>query len=182
MGPSTGTLPPASFPPGTVRYFSAGQEYRQELLQTVSCSSWTPHAGVRTHLGTNLYEKDRSVPPAASAAPAEAPAEIPLPPRPPVPPAEAAAVTAAAVGELNMLASLIGSQPVHHDDHFKLESLFSENVFNKAASAKGAEVIQIDGSSPSDYSASLDAVRAQMEGLNVAPPPPPADDDLLDLL
>merc|ERR1719356_2161123 len=92
-----------------------------------------------------------------------------------------AARAAAAVGELNMLATLIGSQPASGDDHFKLEQLFSANLFTQDAAGNTVEVIEIDGKAPSQYAHSLDAIRQQMDvggagGGGAAAP------DLLDLM
>merc|ERR1712186_130173 len=59
--PSGGTLPTGALTPGTVRYFAQGQEVSRQCLPTVNSASWKPNAGVRTHLGSNVYEKDRPV-------------------------------------------------------------------------------------------------------------------------
>lgn len=177
--PSRGTLPPNALLPGTVRYFNANQEVGSEQLPVISASAWAPNTGLRTQLGNNVYEKDKPRPampaaPATQAAPAAA-----APPPGVMSPADAAK-TKAAIGELNMLAELIGSQPASGADNFKLESLFSANVFSKDASGKPSDVIEIDGTAPSQYAKSLDAVRAQMdvgpEGSAVGSP------DLLDLM
>lgn len=183
--PSGGTLPAGAFAPGTVRYFDNGQEVSRDILPTVNSASWKPSTGVRTHLGSNVYEKDRPVaqeehgaasmdqslaPPQADQAQALATA------------ASDSAKTAAAVGELNMLASLIGAQPVPGNETFKLENLFGANVFSKGdGQAKPSEIIQIDGAAPSEYRQGLDSIRQQMDGLrvdgNAAAP-----DGLLDLM
>merc|ERR1719387_1359214 len=55
--PSQGTLPPEQLTPGIVRYFEGGVEVRREQCAVVSASSWAPSGGMRTTLGSNLYEK-----------------------------------------------------------------------------------------------------------------------------
>mmetsp|Transcript_41609 Transcript_41609/g.114707 ORF Transcript_41609/g.114707 Transcript_41609/m.114707 type:complete len:390 (+) Transcript_41609:97-1266(+) len=190
--PSSGILPPDVLPPGTVRYFEGGTEVRREQLPLVSVSSWVPHNGQPSKLGFNLYVKDRAVPP--EGAPAQA---SPAPPAPPMPPAPASHATAtlpppvssskdnsaAAVGELNMLASLIGCSPVGQEEHFKLENLFGANVFAKDVKAKSAEIIHIDGANQSAYSAGLDSIRQQMDiGAPSALPDAGQDEELWGLL
>lgn len=183
--PSGGTLPTGAFAPGTVRYFENGQEVSRECLPTVNCTSWKPSTGVRTHLGSNVYEKDR--PTTHDEHGAAANAEMQIPPTQ-ADQAQAAAgptdsaKTAAAVGELNMLASLIGASPAPGNETFKLENLFGANVFSKGdGQAKPSEIIQIDGTAPSAYREGLDSIRQQMEGLNVGGDPA-APDGLLDLM
>jgi len=177
--PSTGTLAAGAFTPGTVRYFSEGQEVNRENLPTVSSSAWAVNAGTRTQLGSNIYEKDRQPPPASSEAAPSAPA--PPPPPPPASSVPDETKTAAAVGELNMLASLIGAGAAPSSDTFKLESLFGADIFSKDGSGKSAEVIQIDGTAPSAHRSELDSIRNEME-VPAPPPAPPAEDDLLDLM
>mmetsp|Transcript_8690 Transcript_8690/g.22239 ORF Transcript_8690/g.22239 Transcript_8690/m.22239 type:complete len:382 (+) Transcript_8690:90-1235(+) len=184
--PSSGTLQATShFPPGTVRYIQGGQEVSRDQLPTVSANSWAPASGVRTALGGNVYEKDRQAP--AEALPAAAPHEAAAPGA--LPPAAAPgtapqdlAKRAAAVGELNLLASLIGNQPASGDEHFKLESLFSANVFGiPDAGGATSEVIQIDGRAPTQHTQNLEAIRQQMD---LSGPAGDAGDspDLLDLM
>lgn len=180
--PSSGTLPQGHLPPGTVRYFEGGQEVRREALQTVSANAWKTGVQTRTHLGSNLYEKDRATN-EAPGTPAAAP-PAPAAPAPAAPPAPTASVkdspaTAAAVGELNMLASLIGAQPANQDDHFKLHSLFGANVFSKdTGSERPVEVIEIDGTAPSEQ---LVQIRQSLEGIGGGGDTAPHD-DLLDLM
>jgi len=179
--PSAGAMQPGQFVPGTVRYFQGGNEVRRDQLGTVSSGSFGAAVDDRrTSLGANLYEKDRAAPaaaPAPEAAPvaeqAAASIETPAP--------VAAAGSAAAVGELNLLASLIGAQPPSADT-FKLESLFSANVFNKdgPAKARGSDVIEIDGTTPSDHHRGLDQIRQQMDIGSYAAPA--QEDSLLDLM
>jgi len=184
--PSAGTLPALAMPPGTVRYFDGGVEVSREQLPTACYDRWKANSGVRTALGSNVYEKDRSTAPEQAAAPtAPAPAATPVPM-----PAEAsapgpthqistAAANRAAVGELNHLANLIGTQPA--TETFKLENLFGADIFSKAdAGGPSAEIIQIDGNAPSAHRSALDELRQQMDGLTVADQQPP--DDLLDLM
>jgi len=188
--PSSGTLPAGALPPGTVRYFSDGQEVNRDQLPTVSSTAWVmPAEGSRTILGTNIYDKDRQAPPAPAAPAAPAAAEVttaaPAAPAPPAPPpapnATDEAKKAAAVGELNMLASLLGAQPAQAaTDSFKLESLFGADIFTKDSSGQPVQVIQIDGSAPSDFRQNLEHIRDEMEV--PAPPPGPPPDDLLDLM
>jgi len=181
---SSGILPPDQLSPGTVRYFGeGGVEVARHQLSPVSAEAWTPNPGVRTQLGSNLYEKDRSgqegAPPPQEAPSGAAP---PAPAPPPSAPPPDSTKTAAAVGELNMLASLIGAPPPA-DETFKLEHLFGANVFSKEPKARTAEVIEIDGSAPGEYQAGLDIIRQQMEAAPPPGPPPDNDeDDLLDLL
>merc|ERR1712039_469353 len=111
--------------------------------------------------------------PPAAAAPAQA---APAPVSPGVP---AGVSTAAAVGELNHLANLIGAQPA--TETFKLENLFGADIFAKGdGQGPGAEIIQIDGTAPSAHRSALDQIRQQMDGLTLADQQPP--DDLLDLM
>jgi hypothetical protein len=187
--PNTGMLPPGQDAPGTVRYFQDNQEVGREALAPVSAAAWTLNSGLRTTLGSNLYEKDRTNAPEgapAAAAPldsAAAASQIPSAPAPaPESPVKDSTKTAAAVGELNMLASLIGCAPAAQDDHFKLENLFGANVFGiREPKARGAEVIQIDGTANTEYQSGLDSIRQQMEATGAAPAPA-GEDDLLDLL
>jgi len=184
--PSAGTLAEGALPPGTVRYFSNGAETSREQLPTVNCQSWVSGSGARTHLGTNIYDKDRREnqppPPASDAAPAAAsPSAPPAPPAPPSAPSVSdEAKKAAAVGELNMLASLIGAGHPEPTDNFKLENLFGADMFSKDSGGTTVEVIQIDGTAATDHRRDLESVANEMEV--PAPPPPPADDDLLDLM
>jgi len=163
--PSAGTLPPGAVAPGLVRYFSGGQEVSRGQLPVASASSWAASTGYRTTLGSNVYEKDKAPPPAAataSAPPAAVdPSVPPVPPPPPQPSPSEEAKTKAAVGELNMLASLIGTQPTG-SDNFKLESLFGANMTGGGASG-GLDVIEIDGRASSQYSQSLQAVGQHMD-------------------
>merc|ERR1719282_145332 len=183
--PSGGTLPAGALTPGTVRYFENGQEVSRELLPTVNSNSWKPNAGVRTQLGSNVYEKDRQAPQEELGAPSNA--EMQMPPMQ-ADQAQAAiaptdtAKTAAAVGELNMLASLIGASPAPGGETFKLENLFGANVFSKGeGQSKPSEIIQIDGAAPSEYRQGLDSIRQQMDGLSVDGQSHPPD-GLLDLM
>lgn len=180
--PSSGTLQANAQAPGTVRYFQGGQEVGREQLPTCSAGQWRPGSGVRTNLGGNVYEKDRAGAPAAAPAAAYEPppaGAAPLPAAPATP--EDTAKTAAAVGELNMLATLIGSSPASGDDHFKLENLFSANMFTKDASGNTVEVIEIDGTAPSQHAHNLDAIRAQFD-LGATGGEQGAAPDLLDLM
>lgn len=175
--PSTGTLAVGALTPGTVRYFQGGAEVAREALPVVHQTGWKAATGVRTALGGNVYDKDRMQ--GSQQAP---PAATPMPQAAAAPPAPAAspsvsATTAAAVGELNALASLIGAQPA--TDTFKLENLFGADIF-KGETAPAAEVIQIDGTAPSEHRRGLDSVRQQMEVPGGAPGGAP--DDLLDLM
>lgn len=186
--PSSGTLPATcQFAPGTIRYFQGGQEVSRGQLNVVGATAWQPTSGLRTQLGGNVYEKDRSDGPAATPPPAPLaplgmpmPAEgTPLPAPAPVPLAPGVAAKAA-VGELNFLASLIGSQSASGHEHFKLESLFSSNIFGLDAGSHGAEVIQIDSRGPNQHRDSLEAIRNQMD---FGGPVADADEsDLLDLM
>eukprot|EP00927_Polykrikos_kofoidii_P038013 TRINITY_DN3225_c0_g2_i1.p1 TRINITY_DN3225_c0_g2~~TRINITY_DN3225_c0_g2_i1.p1 ORF type:complete len:400 (-),score=74.56 TRINITY_DN3225_c0_g2_i1:165-1295(-) len=177
--PSSGNLTPGHLPPGTVRYFQGGQEVGCDALQPVSVNAWNTVAQNRTSLGSNLYEKDRAGAP--ESAPPAAPVEPAAPPAPclpaPAPPAKDDPSTAAAVGELNMLASLIGAQPAREEDHFKLTGLFGADVFSKDTSARAAEVIEIDGTVPCEH---LESIKQSMEGLGGAEAE--GHDDLLDLM
>lgn len=159
---SGGILQPQMNAPGTVRYFQQGHEINRESLPVVNAGAWKPSAGRRTFLGGNVYAKDSAPAEPAAAAPYEPPAAAPTP----VQTAADAARAAAAVGELNMLASLIRPQPAGITEHFKLESLFSANVFSKDTSVGGADVIQIDGTAPSEHAKNLKAIRQQMEALS----------------
>lgn len=179
---SSGVLGVNANPPGTVRYFQGGQQARVQSLGVVCANNWKTNNGVRTTLGANLYEKDRpqgedtSNAPAPESATAAAPAAAPADQKD-------SAKTAAAVGELNMLASLIGAQAAPANETFKLESLFGSNVFSKDAgkASSGAEVIQIDGTAPSDHHKGLESIRQQMDGID-APQAAAGQDDLLDLM
>mmetsp|Transcript_69416 Transcript_69416/g.206800 ORF Transcript_69416/g.206800 Transcript_69416/m.206800 type:complete len:374 (-) Transcript_69416:87-1208(-) len=177
--PSGGTLAIGAQPPGTVRYFQGGAEVSREALPVVHAAAWKSATGVRTALGSNVYEKDKA-PSAQQAAPP--PAATPMPQAVPAAQAGAAtgpsasAKTAAAVGELNALASLIGAAPA--TETFKLENLFGADIF-KGETGPTAEIIQIDGTAPSEHRRGLDSVREQMDvggGGGGAP------DDLLDLM
>jgi len=189
---SSGTLVPGAEALGTVRYFQNNTEFRRDALPCVAAASWRPNSGTRTALGANLYEKDR---PGAAAAAAPAAAAVPPAPLaaemhgsiPPAPlpehhaPDQDTRHTAAAVGELKLLASLIGAPPPSSDT-FKLENLFGAGVFNKAED-KGAQIIQIDGTAPSDHARGLDSIRSQFNDLSYAGQDMQApQDDLLDLL
>lgn len=180
--PSSGTLPAQSMPPGTVRYFDGGVEVSREQLPTACYDRWKANSGVRTALGSNVYEKDRSTapdaaPPAATPAPAATP--VPMAAQASAPPPVPSAVSArAAVGELNHLANLIGSQPA--TETFKLENLFGADIFGKDGQGQSVEIINIDGNAPSAHRSALDELRQQMDGLTAADQQPP--DDLLDLM
>jgi len=178
--PAAGTLPAKALPPGTVRYFQGGAEVGREQLPTVGAGAWRPGSGLRTTLGSNVYEKDKATPsePPPAAAPYEPSAAAAAAPAP-VPAADAAK-TAAAVGELNHLASLIGATPASDQDNFRLESLFGANVFQKDATGQTVEVIEIDGTAPSQHASNLEAVRQQFE--MGAPVDQGAAPDLLDLM
>jgi hypothetical protein len=182
---NSGTLAAGALPPGTVRYFHGGAEAQRQALPCVTSVSWRPNVGARTVLGGNLYEKDRAGPSdGAAAAPSQAPA--PLAAASPASSPEAAAPqetykTAAAVGELKLLASLIGTQPAPNET-FKLENLFGAGVFKGEEGGAGCDVIRIDGSAPSDHHRGLDDIRRQMEDLSFAAPPQDGQADLLDLL
>lgn len=183
--PSAGSLRPGQFVPGTVRYFQGGNEVRRDQLAPISSGSFGAAADdCRTSLGANLYEKDRNTgAPAAAPAPEAAPVAEQAAASPMEAPAPAAhAGSAAAVGELNLLASLIGVNQGSNADTFKLEHLFSSNVFGKdgPAKASGPEVIEIDGTAPSDHHRGLDRIRQQMDIGNVDPHS--QQDDLLDLM
>mmetsp|Transcript_6051 Transcript_6051/g.14032 ORF Transcript_6051/g.14032 Transcript_6051/m.14032 type:complete len:379 (+) Transcript_6051:92-1228(+) len=182
--PSAGTLPPHTMAaPGTVRYFSQGQEVERTQLPTISSTAWAPPTGSRTGLGRNVYEKDKSAPSPGGGLEG---GQEPLPPL--ASPAAApisdqeASKRAAAVGELNMLASLLGSQPAQGDDHFKLESLFGADIFGSGdGSGPGSEVIHIDGRATSQHAQNLEAVWQQMDQGAQPDANQPAD-DLLDLM
>jgi len=188
---ATGTLAAGCFSPGTVRYFQGGAEIRRDALPCVTTPNWRASLGARTSLGANLYEKDRpadgsaaaGVPPAplAPAAPGSIPA-APLPEASSMAPQDSRG-TASAVGELKLLASLIGGAPAPSNDTFKLENLFGAGVFSKDPKSPGAEIIEIDGSAPSDHRRGLDSIGQQFDNLNLgAAPYDAAQDDLLDLL
>eukprot|EP00913_Durusdinium_trenchii_P025621 g24048.t1 len=195
---------------GTVRYFSGGEEVRREVLNTVTGGQWQPGTGSRTTLGTNIYDKEGERRPPSGplgetqAAPSAA-GKVPAPPAPPPSPAETAK-TQAAVGELNMLASLIGGEkasvrraaesvvvwrcavirapqvrhPAQSTETFKLENLFGHDIFTKEGpGSSGAQVIQIDGAAGGEHRVALESIRDEFE---VPPPPPPPEDDLLDLM
>lgn len=185
--PSGGVLPGGTLPPGTLRYFSGGAESGRDLLPVASQSAWKVGSGARTSLGSNVYSKESSGPSAAPASTPEAAAagraEPPAPTSPTSP--SDSAKTAAAVGELNLLASLIGASPAPAQDTFKLEALFGGHVFLKESQSKsaGVEVIQIDGGA-SSHRKDLDSVRKQLESLEGqgGGTGNDGDDDLLDLL
>lgn len=198
--PSGGTLPAAGqLVPGTVRYFDCGQEARREQLPCVGAGAWLPGTGAKTRLGSNVYEKEREpsagVGAAAPGALAQADGLPPASPQasyglPPLAHVTEVAKTAAAVGELNMLASLIGpSQPATATDNFRLESLFGADMFGGPGADQGSEVIHIDGGAVSaGHRGSLDAVRQQMDiggplggGLDGSPAGD-GEPDLLDLM
>lgn len=173
--PSGGMLPATTqMGPGTVRYFSGGQEIRRHCLPVISSHRWSPHSGVRTNIGANVYDVE---PRAGSPAPQSAAiASQPVP-------GDVAAATRrmAAVSELNSLASLIGPPPSSlGGDHFKLENIFGGDMFG-GGSGPGADVIQIDGRAPCEHHHNLDAVRQQFEfgtAINYGDPAP----ELLDLM
>lgn len=189
--PASGVLQPGALPPGTVRYFTNGVETRREQLPCVHAGAWVPGRGLRTQLGTNIYDRDRAQAaaqeqPAATAAAVATPAvlkPVAASAAPAAPSPSDAAKRAAAVGELNLLASLIGAQPAAPSDTFKLESLFGADIFAKDTSGGGkpVEVIHIDGTAPSEHRQGLDSIRQQLDnvtggGDNAGP------DDLLDLM
>eukprot|EP00928_Gymnodinium_smaydae_P047999 TRINITY_DN32048_c0_g1_i1.p1 TRINITY_DN32048_c0_g1~~TRINITY_DN32048_c0_g1_i1.p1 ORF type:complete len:372 (+),score=94.67 TRINITY_DN32048_c0_g1_i1:139-1254(+) len=175
--PYHGNLPDTHMPLGTVRYFTPEGGEERSAVPLQSAEYWQQGTGARTTLGSNLYEKERSTPadsmqPPAAAAPAAAPE-----PPPPAPPAQSVNTTAAAVGELNMLASLIGSAPVRQDEQFKLENLFANKDLSKG---RTTECIEIDASAPGEYRLGLDSIAQSLEA-----GPGGAEgeqDDLLDLL
>ncbi|CAE8644158.1 unnamed protein product, partial [Polarella glacialis] len=85
---------------------------------------------------SNIYDKDRAGA-AASAAVAATSAAAPGPPPPPPPPSVSdEAKTKNAVGELNLLASLLGHVAPVGNDTFKLESLFGQDMFAKDSGSK----------------------------------------------
>lgn len=192
----SGTLAAGSQSPGTVRYFQGGIEIRRDGLPCVTTPHWMASSGARTSLGANLYEKDRpadgsAAPLAAGVPPAPlAPAAHGSIPAAPLPEAsnniapQDAYKTASAVGELKLLASLIGGAPAPSNDTFKLENLFGAGVFSKDPKSKGAEIIEIDGTAPSDHRRGLDSIGQQFDALNLGanPSAPQDDQDLLDLL
>jgi len=178
---SSGVLPDGALAPGTVRYFDQNMEVRRDILPTVSSTAWVA-AGpqTRTALGVNLYDKDRqseagNQPSQDAVAPAARAAPIPTPEDP--------GRAAAAIGELNSLASMIGTQPVASGDMFKLDALFGATIFDKGmASGKPNDFIEIDGRAPSQHKSSLDQVRRQMEGIPMMVGADGMQDDLLDLM
>jgi len=173
---SEGVLPRGAQVPGTVRYFSGGAEVRTDLQPTVSTGLWAPAGASRTQLGGNLYEGRGQADGGAGLPPAqEAPLAPPLPPEPSAP----SDSTAAAVGELNHLASLIAPTSAHQGETFRLESLFGQDIFS-GEGAHGGGIIQIDGAAPSQYRSGLDELRREMDGLGG--PQGGAQDDLLDLM
>jgi len=187
---NSGTLAAGAQTPGTVRYFQGGAEVSRGALPCVTSQSWRPSSGVRTALGANLYEKDRpggaDVAAAAGAPPAMAPAapgSVPAapPPAPLVAPQDSQR-NAAAVGELNLLSSLIGVQNAPSNETFKLENLFSAGLFSKSDASNSDNVIEIDGSAPSDHRRGLDSISRQFDNLSLGAAQANADDDLLDLL
>ena len=94
-------------------------------------------------------------------------------------PAETAK-TAAAVGELNLLASLIGGGHAAQET-FKLENLFGHDIFTKEGPGQSAgQVIEIYGSAK-EHRVVLDSIQRDLE-VPAPPPPPPEDGDLLDLM
>jgi len=175
--PCSGALAVGAQLPGTVRYFQGGAEVSREALPVVHAACWRPATGVRTALGSNVYDKDRAPSQAAAPPPAATPMPQALAATPAAPAAPAvSATTAAAVGELNALASLIGAQPA--TETFKLENLFGADIF-KGETGPTAEIIQIDGTAPSEHRRGLDSVRQQMDvGGGAAGAP----EDLLDLM
>eukprot|EP00403_Amphidinium_massartii_P033449 CAMPEP_0178455284 /NCGR_PEP_ID=MMETSP0689_2-20121128/45825_1 /TAXON_ID=160604 /ORGANISM="Amphidinium massartii, Strain CS-259" /LENGTH=358 /DNA_ID=CAMNT_0020081305 /DNA_START=90 /DNA_END=1166 /DNA_ORIENTATION=+ len=160
---SSGVLPEGALPPGTVRYFDQNQEVRRDQLPAIGANAWSAGSQQqRTALGVNLYDKDRQSQEASTAAApdmggAGVARSVPMPH--PEDPGRAA----------------------ESGDMFKLESLFSGNIFDKAGPGKGVDVIEIDGTAPSNHQAGLDQVRRQLEGIPVAPADGTAD-DLLDLM
>jgi hypothetical protein len=185
--PSGGTLPVGAQLPGTVRYFQGGVETGRECLPCATASSWAINTGTRTALGANLYEKDRpgadSAPVAeAGMAPASAHSASPAPAETGMP--QDSHKVAAAVGELKLLASLIGAQPAPSNETFKLENLFGAGVFSKDSKTDRAGVIQIDGSAPGDHHRGLDSIRQQFQGLDLGAQQAPQDErqDLMDLM
>lgn len=184
---SSGTLPPGAQTPGTVRYFQGGAEVSRGVLPCVTSQSWSASSGVRTALGANLYEKDQpgggDAAAAAGAAPLAAQGAVPAAPAPaPLVAPQELQRNAAAVSELNLLSSLIGVANAPPTETFKLENLFSAGVFSKSDDPNAPNVIQIDGSAPSDHRRGLDGIRRQMDDLSLGAQGAPADDDLLDLL
>lgn len=182
---SEGVLPAGAQVPGTVRYFDGGTEVRADLLPVVNAGMWSAPTGsaARTHLGGNLYESKRSGDAGAPGSPSGAPpaqeAQLAPAPTPTPEPATPSQTAAAAVGELNFLASLVAPTAAPSGETFKLESLFGQDMFSNDGSGGVTPIIQIDGSAPSEYRAGLQNVRAEMdapEGQAGAP------DDLLDLM
>mmetsp|Transcript_70219 Transcript_70219/g.124995 ORF Transcript_70219/g.124995 Transcript_70219/m.124995 type:complete len:262 (+) Transcript_70219:3-788(+) len=192
--PSSGTLAAGALPTGTVRYFSGGVEAQRDQLPTVSSAAWAINCGTRTVLGANLYEKDRPAGADGGAAPVASPeaaavAGMPAAPVAPLQPPEMAPAVGdsykatAAVGELKLLASLIGAGPPPEAEAFKLENLFGANVFSKDPRTRGAEIIEIDGTAPSEHQRGLESIRRQMEALDMgSAEAAAAPDDLLDLM
>jgi len=185
---SSGTLAPGAQTPGTVRYFQGGTEVSRIALPCVTSQSWTASSGVRTALGANLYEKDRpggvdAASAAGTGTPAAAQGAVPAAPAPaPLVAPQDSQRNAAAVSELNLLSSLIGVANAPSTETFKLENLFSAGVFSKSDDPNGPNVIQIDGSAPSDHRRGLDSIRRQMDDLSLGAQGATANDDLLDLL
>lgn len=186
--PPGGQLPAGAEFPGTITYFSSGIEVRREILPTAAGNLWAEYSGERTVLGCNLYDK-ASQPPEDGGPAAPAPvgageaAGVPrgLAAAPGF--AEDPARTAAAVAEVNTLASLIGVQPPQGESMMKLENLFGENVFSKEGRASAAGgVIQIDGAASSEYRANLEELGQEFEGIGADQPPEGEADDLLDLM
>jgi len=178
---SEGVLPRGAQVPGTVRYFSGGAEVRTDLQPTASTGLWAPAGTSRTQLGGNLYEsRGHGDGGAGGLPPAQ---EAPLAPPPPQEPLAPSVSTAAAVGELNLLASLIAPASTHQGETFRLESLFGQDIFS-GDGAHGGCTIQIDGTAPSQHRSGLDEVRRELEGLGGggAQQQGGAQDDLLDLM
>jgi len=189
--PCGGTLPPHAPVPGTARYFSDGEEVFRESLPVAGAGEWREWSGQRTTLGTNIYEKERGAE-HEQAGQAESGGNLPplsdpaaggdrqLPPT-----ISDEAKRAAAVGELNLLASLMGSQPSAGGEHFRLESLFGADIFGSDSAGNGpGDVIHIDG--PKASSVHHDSLTAIGRQLDVAGPSPDnagfGQDDLLDLM
>mmetsp|Transcript_30397 Transcript_30397/g.66598 ORF Transcript_30397/g.66598 Transcript_30397/m.66598 type:complete len:373 (-) Transcript_30397:192-1310(-) len=174
----SGVQQPGQLPLGTVRYFQGGAQVQSETLPVVSAGSWVPHNGNKTILGSNLYDKENSSGRTAQGAGSAAAAPVAQTQAPGT--VEANTSTAAAVGELNNLASLIRvQQPTAEEGNFKLENLFGQSIFPKDSGRQ--EVIEIDGAGPSAHRQGLAVVRQQLEALSVT-----ADgtqqEDLLDLM
>lgn len=166
---------------GSVRYFENEREVRRETLLVASSSVWKSGHEAQNMLGSNLYMREQSANPGDVHAPHETLASPAATSTPSAQDGSASVNTAAAVGELNMLASLIGTQPVAVGEEIKLEQLFAANVGLKDPNGPILEVIQIDGTRPSDFHLGLDTVRQQMEG-GITEEDARKSDDLLDLL